>query len=59
MPVADRTQLIELMQQMHANLLALMPGAEDGPGATPAKVRTRVRAQAKPATRANTVAAKA
>ena len=56
MPVADRTQLIELMQQMQANLLALMPGAEDGAGATPAKVRTRVRAQAKPAARTSAVA---
>jgi MarR family transcriptional regulator for hemolysin len=59
MPVADRAQLLELMQQMRANLLALMPGAADASGATPGKVRTRVRAQLKPSARASAVAAKA
>jgi len=58
MPVADRAQLIDLLQQMRANLLALMPGEAEAAGATPGKVRTRMRAQAKPAARTSAVAAK-
>jgi MarR family transcriptional regulator, transcriptional regulator for hemolysin len=58
MPVADRVQLLDLMQQMHSNLVALMPGADDVTGTTPGKSRTRVRAQAKTSARPNLVAAK-
>jgi len=57
MPAADRAQLMDLMQQMRANLLALMPGAADAAGATPGKVRTRARS--KPAARSGALAAKA
>jgi DNA-binding MarR family transcriptional regulator len=58
MPVADREQLLSLMQQMHSNLVALLPGADDVASSAPAKVRTRVRPQAKTSARPNLVAAK-
>jgi hypothetical protein len=47
MAPADRAQLVGLMQQMHANLEALMPGASDG-SSTPPRMRARVRTAAKP-----------
>ena len=56
MPVADRAQLLSLMQQMHSNLEALLPGATDAPSAAAGK--TRPRAPAKPHARASAVAAK-
>jgi hypothetical protein len=47
-----------LMQQMHSNLVALLPGADDVASSAPGKVRTRVRPQAKTSARPNLVAAK-
>jgi len=58
MAVADRAQLFSLMQQMHANLEALMPGATGIATTVPAKTRTRARAAAKPPARTQSTAAK-
>jgi DNA-binding MarR family transcriptional regulator len=58
MPVADRVQLLDLMQQMHSNLVALMPGEDGVAGTAPGKLRARARAQAKTSARPNLVAAK-
>jgi DNA-binding MarR family transcriptional regulator len=61
MPVADRELLLSLMQQMQANLEALVPG--DGDAATAARVtaraRVRTRTPAKRPSRAHVAAAKA
>lgn len=46
MAPADRAQLFSLMQQMHANLEALMPGASDGSTTSP-RMRSGVRTGAK------------
>jgi MarR family transcriptional regulator, transcriptional regulator for hemolysin len=58
MAVADREQLFSLMQQMHANLVALMPDATSMASVAPAKTRTRTRAAVKPSARAHPAAAK-
>jgi len=63
MPLADRDQLLNLLQQMQANLEALLPGAADLAGAATARARTRARAGAprkqKVATRPSAAVAKA
>ena len=63
MPAADRDQLLSLLQQMQANLEALMPGAADIAGAAAGRTRARSRAGAprkqKVATRTSAAVAKA
>ena len=58
MAVADRAQLLTLMQQMHANLEALMPGATGLAATMLAKTRSRARAAAKSPARTPATAAK-
>ena len=59
MPVADREQLFSLMQQMQANLEALMPGATDGAAAVRVGSRTPVKKPRSPAKAAVSAAARA
>ena len=49
---ADRTQLVNLMQRIHSNLDALMPGAADTAGTRQAQLHKRTRASVKTPTRA-------
>jgi MarR family transcriptional regulator for hemolysin len=59
MPVADRAQLVSLMQQMQANLEALMPGASDIAVTAQKKPRPRATLKSAARVRAHAVAAKA
>jgi DNA-binding MarR family transcriptional regulator len=47
--VADRAQLAELMQRIHSNLAALIPGAADTSGAAPRQTRKRAQMHAETA----------
>ena len=57
--VADRKQLVSLMQHIHSNLDALIPGAADTAGTAAGQTRKRARAPAKAHARAHATAAKA
>ena len=50
---ADRVQLVNLLQRIHANLDALMPGAADTAGTRQGQPHKRARAVVKPPTRAH------
>ena len=47
--VADRAQLVNLMQRIHSNLDALIPGAADASGAAPRQTRKRAQMHAETA----------